>query len=149
MRVDRLRNLAVIDPETACRVGIVTDYWIDAAAGRVAALAIRPVEFVLMSLRSYGRPAARTALPTRQPLTRSPTAFPRHGIPPAGWLRSARMYGLSLQSGVLALLGVTPRRALAGDGGVATESISPEGGRSAALYAKTCYEPCWQTMPYR
>jgi sporulation protein YlmC with PRC-barrel domain len=44
MRVDRLRNLAVIDPETACRVGIVTDYWIDAAAGRVAALAIRPVD---------------------------------------------------------------------------------------------------------
>jgi sporulation protein YlmC with PRC-barrel domain len=44
MRVDRLRNLAVIDPDTACRVGIVTDYWIDAAAGRVATLAIRPVD---------------------------------------------------------------------------------------------------------
>ena len=44
MRLDALRNLAVVDPETGSRLGIVTDYWVDAAAGRVAALLICPVD---------------------------------------------------------------------------------------------------------
>jgi len=44
MRADKLRRLAVVDPETACRIGSVTNYWIDPVAGRVAALAIRPVD---------------------------------------------------------------------------------------------------------
>ena len=60
MRVDRLRNLAVIDPDTACRVGIVTDYWIDAAAGRVAALAIRPIDVDLSQRVDTCRVARRT-----------------------------------------------------------------------------------------
>ncbi len=44
MRLDSLRNLAVIDPDTASRLGTVTDYWLDPAAGRVAALQLRPVD---------------------------------------------------------------------------------------------------------
>jgi sporulation protein YlmC with PRC-barrel domain len=44
MRLDRLRNLAVIDPATACQAGVVTDYWVDAASGQVAALVIRPID---------------------------------------------------------------------------------------------------------
>jgi sporulation protein YlmC with PRC-barrel domain len=44
MRLDTLRKRAVVDPETGSRLGTVTDYWIDAAAGRVAALIIRPVD---------------------------------------------------------------------------------------------------------
>ncbi len=44
MRLDTLRNRAVVDPETGSRLGIVTDYWVDASAGRVAALIIRPVD---------------------------------------------------------------------------------------------------------
>jgi uncharacterized protein YrrD len=44
MRIDSLRNLAVIDPDTASRTGTVTDYWLDPAAGRLAALELRPVD---------------------------------------------------------------------------------------------------------
>ncbi len=44
MRIDSLRHLAVIDPDTASRIGTVTDYWLDPAAGRLAALALRPVD---------------------------------------------------------------------------------------------------------
>ncbi len=44
MRIDSLRNLAVIDPDTACRTGTVTDYWLDPSAGRLAALELRPVD---------------------------------------------------------------------------------------------------------
>jgi uncharacterized protein YrrD len=44
MRIDSLRHLAVIDPDTACRTGTVTDYWLDVTAGRLAALVQRPVD---------------------------------------------------------------------------------------------------------
>jgi uncharacterized protein YrrD len=44
MRLDTLRKRAVVDPETGSRLGIVTDYWVDASTGRVAALIIRPVD---------------------------------------------------------------------------------------------------------
>jgi uncharacterized protein YrrD len=44
MRLDTLRKRAVVDPATGSRLGIVTDYWVDASAGRVAALTIRPVD---------------------------------------------------------------------------------------------------------
>jgi uncharacterized protein YrrD len=44
MRLDTLRNRAVVDPETGSRLGTVTDYWVDAGVGRVAALIIRPVD---------------------------------------------------------------------------------------------------------
>ena len=44
MRIDRLHHLAVIDPESACRSGTVVDYWVNPTAGRVAALAVRPVD---------------------------------------------------------------------------------------------------------
>jgi len=44
MRLDTLRNRAVVDPESGTRIGTVTDYWIDATAGRVTALIIRPVD---------------------------------------------------------------------------------------------------------
>jgi sporulation protein YlmC with PRC-barrel domain len=44
MRLDTLRKRAVVDPETGTRLGTVTDYWVDATAGRVAALIIRPVD---------------------------------------------------------------------------------------------------------
>ena len=44
MRLDSLRHLAVIDPETACRAGTVIDYWVDPTIGRVAALSMRPVD---------------------------------------------------------------------------------------------------------
>ena len=43
MRIDSLRHLAVIDPDTACRTGTVTDYWLNPTEGRLAALALRPV----------------------------------------------------------------------------------------------------------
>src|SRR6516225_3000610 len=42
MRIDSLRQLVVIDPTTACQVGKVSDYWINPAAGRIAALVLRP-----------------------------------------------------------------------------------------------------------
>jgi sporulation protein YlmC with PRC-barrel domain len=57
MRIDRLRNLVIIDPDTACRLGTVTDYWVDAAAGRVAALAIRPIDVDLPQRVSTSRVA--------------------------------------------------------------------------------------------
>ena len=44
MRLDTLRNRAVVDPDSASEIGVVTDYCIDAMAGRVAALIIRPVD---------------------------------------------------------------------------------------------------------
>src|SRR5690349_81800 len=44
MRLDTLRNRAVVDPETGSLLGTVTNYWVDATAGRVAALKIRPVD---------------------------------------------------------------------------------------------------------
>jgi uncharacterized protein YrrD len=44
MRLDTLRKRAVVDPATGSRLGVVTDYWVDASAGRVAALIIRPVD---------------------------------------------------------------------------------------------------------
>lgn len=44
MRLDTLRKRVVVDPETGTRLGTVTDYWVDAAAGRVATLIIRPVD---------------------------------------------------------------------------------------------------------
>jgi sporulation protein YlmC with PRC-barrel domain len=44
MRLDTLRKRAVVDPETGSRLGMVTDYWVDATAGRVTALVIRPVD---------------------------------------------------------------------------------------------------------
>src|SRR5258707_14728104 len=44
MRLDTLRKRAVVDPATGSRLGIVTDYWVDASAARVAALTIRPVD---------------------------------------------------------------------------------------------------------
>jgi sporulation protein YlmC with PRC-barrel domain len=57
MRLDDLRNLAVIDPATACLLGTVTGYWVDGAAGRVAALAIRPVDVALAQRVSSDRVA--------------------------------------------------------------------------------------------
>jgi sporulation protein YlmC with PRC-barrel domain len=44
MRLDTLRKRVVVDPETGTRLGTVTDYWVDANAGRVAVLVIRPVD---------------------------------------------------------------------------------------------------------
>jgi sporulation protein YlmC with PRC-barrel domain len=44
MRLDKLRKRVVVDPETGTRLGTVTDYWVDATAGRVATLIIRPVD---------------------------------------------------------------------------------------------------------
>jgi sporulation protein YlmC with PRC-barrel domain len=44
MRLEALRNRAVVDPETGSRIGTVTDYWIDPGSGRVAVLIIRPVD---------------------------------------------------------------------------------------------------------
>lgn len=43
MRLDNLRHRAVVDPDSACRTGIVTDYLVDATAGRVALL-VRPMD---------------------------------------------------------------------------------------------------------
>jgi uncharacterized protein YrrD len=44
MRLKQLRGLPVIDPTAARRVGTVTDYQVDPAAGRLAALDIDPVD---------------------------------------------------------------------------------------------------------
>jgi sporulation protein YlmC with PRC-barrel domain len=44
MRLKELRGLPVIDPGAARRVGTVTDYQVDAAASRLAALDIAPVD---------------------------------------------------------------------------------------------------------
>jgi len=44
MRLKELRGLPVIDPTAARRVGVVTDYQVDPASGRIAALDIDPVE---------------------------------------------------------------------------------------------------------
>ena len=43
MRLKMLRGLPVIDPTAARRVGSVTDYQVDPAAGRLAALDVSPV----------------------------------------------------------------------------------------------------------
>jgi sporulation protein YlmC with PRC-barrel domain len=44
MRLKELRGLPVIDPTAARKVGTVTDYQVDPAAGRIAALDITPVD---------------------------------------------------------------------------------------------------------
>jgi sporulation protein YlmC with PRC-barrel domain len=44
MHIDSLRQRAVIDPDSAARLGTVIDYWVDPELGRVAALAMRPVD---------------------------------------------------------------------------------------------------------
>src|SRR5258708_772082 len=44
MRLDTLRKRAVVGPAAGSRLGIGTDYWVDASAARVAALTIRPVD---------------------------------------------------------------------------------------------------------
>jgi uncharacterized protein YrrD len=44
MRLKELRGLPVIDPTAARKVGTVTNYQVDPAAGRVAALDINPVD---------------------------------------------------------------------------------------------------------
>lgn len=44
MRLKELRGLPVIDPTAARKVGTVTDYQVDPAAGRIAALDIDPVD---------------------------------------------------------------------------------------------------------
>ncbi|HEY3063272.1 MAG TPA: PRC-barrel domain-containing protein [Chloroflexota bacterium] len=44
MRLKELRGLPVIDPTAARKVGTVTDYQVDPAAGRLAALDIDPVD---------------------------------------------------------------------------------------------------------
>src|SRR4051812_49031750 len=46
MRLKELRGLPVIDPTAARKVGTVTDYQVDPASGRIAALDINPVEGV-------------------------------------------------------------------------------------------------------
>jgi len=43
MRLKKLRGLPVIDPTAARRVGTVTDYQVDPAAGRLAALDVSPI----------------------------------------------------------------------------------------------------------
>ena len=95
MRVDRLRNLAVIDPDTACRVGIVTDYWIDAAAGRVAALAIRPVDVDL----SQRVDACRVARVGHDAIMLKPAdgaRAPGARLMPEQWLNRHFLTGLSV-----------------------------------------------------
>jgi sporulation protein YlmC with PRC-barrel domain len=44
MRLKELRGLPVIDPTAARKVGVVTDFQVDPASGRIAALDIDPVE---------------------------------------------------------------------------------------------------------
>jgi sporulation protein YlmC with PRC-barrel domain len=44
MRLDKLRKRTVVDPQTGTRLGTVTDYLVDATAGRVAVLIVHPVE---------------------------------------------------------------------------------------------------------
>jgi sporulation protein YlmC with PRC-barrel domain len=97
MRVDRLRNLVVIDPDTACRVGIVTDYWIDAAAGRVAALAIRPVDVDLsqrVDTCRVARVGHDAVMLGPADSARAPGARPV----PDHWLNRRHLTGLSVYS---------------------------------------------------
>jgi sporulation protein YlmC with PRC-barrel domain len=104
MRVDRLRNLAVIDPDTACRIGIVTDYWVDATAGRVAALAIRPIDVDL----SQRVEAARVACVGRDAVMLTTTrgaGAPAIGVMPERCLDRRHLTGLSVYTDVGSRLG--------------------------------------------
>jgi hypothetical protein len=58
MWLDDLRHRAIVDPDAAGRIGVVTDDWIDSAAGHVAALIIRPVD---ADLSQRCRPSASRA----------------------------------------------------------------------------------------
>jgi sporulation protein YlmC with PRC-barrel domain len=77
MRLDTLRKRAVVDPESGTRLGTVTDYWIDANAGRVAALIIRPIDADL----SERVAADRVARVGRDAVMLSPPRAPGQGTP--------------------------------------------------------------------
>jgi sporulation protein YlmC with PRC-barrel domain len=54
MRLKELRGLPVIDPTAARKVGTVTDYQVDPASGRIAAVDIDPVEQIEGNERILG-----------------------------------------------------------------------------------------------
>ena len=96
MRLDTLRKRAVVDPETGSRLGTVIDYWVDAAAGRVAALIIRPVDADL----SQRVAADRVARVGRDAVMLSPSNPLTAGTPIAplrpDWLDRRHMRGLTV-----------------------------------------------------
>jgi sporulation protein YlmC with PRC-barrel domain len=97
MRLDTLRHRAVVDPETGSRVGTVTDYWVDAAAGRVAALIIRPVDADLPQRVSAERVArvGRHAVMLSRPNVNTTNAATPAPVRP-DWLDRRHMRGLTV-----------------------------------------------------
>src|SRR5687768_10813157 len=97
MRLETLRNRAVVDPESGTRLGMVTDYWIDATAGRVAALIIRPVDADL-SQRVAAHRVARVGRHAIM-LARSngtATALPAAVADRSEWLNRQHIRGLTV-----------------------------------------------------
>jgi uncharacterized protein YrrD len=74
MQLDSLRNRTVVDPDSACRTGIVTDYLVDTAAGRVATLIVRPVDVDL----PQRVPAHRVACVGQHAVMLARSPEPRH-----------------------------------------------------------------------
>jgi uncharacterized protein YrrD len=104
MRLDDLRNLVVIDPDTACLVGAVTGYWIDAAGGRVGAITIRPVDVDLPQRFSSDRVArvgTDAVMLTRANGAMAPVAAPVSD----GWLDRHHMSSLVVYTDVGERLG--------------------------------------------
>ena len=95
MRLDTLRKRVVVDPETGTRLGTVTDYWIDTAVGRVAALMIRPVDADL----SERVAAERVARVGRDAVMLSPSTGPSAPTPAtpvrSNWLDRRHIRGLT------------------------------------------------------
>ena len=95
MRLDTLRKRVVVDPETGTRLGTVTDYWIDAAVGRVAALIIRPIDADL----SERVAAERVARVGRDAVMLSPSNGPSAPTPAtpvrSNWLDRRHTRGLT------------------------------------------------------
>ncbi len=44
MRVRQLRGIPIIDPTRARKIGTITDFLLDAEAGRLAAIEVKPRE---------------------------------------------------------------------------------------------------------
>ena len=93
MRLDSLRNRVIVDPDTASHTGIVTDYWIDARTGSVAALQVRPVD-AEMPQRLSARRVARVGHDAIMLSRTTGTAVPSPADLPTDWLDRRHVWSL-------------------------------------------------------